>query len=69
MSWRRIAAAVDAVGLDAVIDIAEQDLNDGLCIYCHAMQSGVEPDAQRYSCEACERPGVFGVEFLLLASC
>ena len=40
--------------------------NEGLCIFCGESTSGVEPDARKYSCENCEKPGVYGLEELLL---
>lgn len=38
----------------------------GLCIECGAERDGCEPDAERYECEECERPAVFGIEDLLI---
>ncbi len=38
----------------------------GACVYCGADVAGfVEPDAERYECEACGRRGVYGWEALL----
>lgn len=39
--------------------------NPGFCINCGAEVEGVEPDAKRYKCQACEQPGVYGAELLL----
>lgn len=44
----------------------ERDDCTGFCIHCGFEQSGVEPDAQKYECEACERRGVYGAEQLVL---
>lgn len=44
-------------------------LNDdccGLCIRCGESTTGVEPDARKYECEACEENGVYGMEELLM---
>lgn len=45
-------------------------LNDdycGLCIRCgESTTGGVEPDARKYECEACEENGVYGMEELLM---
>lgn len=40
--------------------------NPGFCVRCGADAEGVEPDAERYMCEECDRPGVYGAEQLLL---
>ena len=40
--------------------------NDGFCLACGATVGGVEPDARRYTCEACDEPKVYGLEELLL---
>jgi hypothetical protein len=42
--------------------------NPGLCIACGAEAEGVEPDAEKYTCESCRAPGVYGAEQLLIAS-
>ena len=42
--------------------------NPGFCITCGAEAEGVEPDAEKYTCEACGAPGVYGAEQLLIAS-
>jgi Zn finger protein HypA/HybF involved in hydrogenase expression len=39
---------------------------DGLCLSCGAVQHGVEPDAERYTCESCGRHAVIGFEQALL---
>lgn len=39
----------------------------GICIACRNEQSGCEPDARRYACEACGEKEVYGPhEFLML---
>lgn len=40
--------------------------NPGFCIACGAEAEGVEPDARRYTCDACGEPGVYGAEELLM---
>ncbi len=40
--------------------------NPGFCLECGAEVDGVEPDAQRYKCEVCGEPAVFGCEELLM---
>jgi hypothetical protein len=38
----------------------------GLCIACGNEQGNTEPDARKYTCEACGKPAVYGAEELLL---
>ena len=40
--------------------------NPGFCLACGNEAHGVEPDAERYECEACGAPLVYGAEQLLL---
>jgi hypothetical protein len=39
---------------------------EGVCLYCGEVASGVEPDARKYHCDACDKNGVFGLEEALL---
>lgn len=43
------------------------DGSNGICAGCCRWQHGCEPDVRGRTCEACEKPFVFGVEELLLA--
>ena len=40
--------------------------NQGFCLACAHEQDGVEPDAQRCTCEACGAPKVYGAEEITL---
>lgn len=40
--------------------------DDGVCITCGQEQHGVEPDAERYPCEGCGTPTVYGWEQIML---
>jgi hypothetical protein len=41
--------------------------NDGgFCLECRAEAFGVEPDARRYRCEACDARAVYGAAELLI---
>jgi len=40
--------------------------DSGICIACGEDQMNVEPDAERYECEACGEREVYGCEQLLL---
>ena len=40
--------------------------SEGLCVACGNVTGGVEPDAERYECEACGDPFVWGIEQLLI---
>ena len=51
----------------AAVEESQRTLdNPGFCIYCGEEADGCEPDARRYPCDSCNRPGVFGAEELLL---
>ena len=43
-----------------------QENQSGFCLACGETQDGVEPDARRYTCEACGAPKVYGAEELCL---
>ena len=49
----------------AEVESAMED-NGGFCLACGAEAHGVEPDARRYTCEACGAPKVYGAEELVL---
>lgn len=55
---------------DRIADAVRSEMfgmdNPGFCIYCGEDAEGVEPDAERYMCDVCDRPGVYGAEQLLL---
>ena len=38
----------------------------GLCVACGNEQTGCEPDARRYTCEACGEKAVYGAQELLM---
>jgi len=40
--------------------------NPGICIACGAEADGCEPDAARYTCEACDEKQVYGSDELLI---
>ena len=40
--------------------------NGGICLGCDAIQSQVEPDARRVTCQSCGKPFVYGAAQLLL---
>ena len=58
------------VTADRVIEAVERSQtsldNPGFCIACGAAAEGVEPDARKYQCEACDEQGVYGAEELLM---
>lgn len=55
---------------DRVIDAlhrAEENLErPGFCTACGEDADGVEPDARKYTCEACGEKAVYGAEELLI---
>ncbi len=54
------------VTLDQIMDAIREDDYRGFCIACGAEAFGVEPDAEKYICETCGKPCVFGAEQLLI---
>ena len=40
--------------------------NAGFCVFCGEQADSVEPDARKYSCEVCDKPGVYGSQELLM---
>lgn len=48
----------------AVIESGEDSA--GFCVACGYQTDGVEPDARKYRCPACERQTVYGAEELLI---
>jgi len=46
--------------------MVEEYHNQGICLECGAINDGVEPDAQKYTCCECDQNAVSGIEFALL---
>lgn len=44
----------------------QRDDNEGFCLACGEEAYGIEPDAERYECECCEKRAVYGAEQLLI---
>ena len=40
--------------------------SEGCCVRCGEVAYGVEPDARNYTCESCDKPGVYGAQELLM---
>jgi hypothetical protein len=38
----------------------------GFCTHCGADADQVEPDAEKYFCETCEKPAVYGIEWIAI---
>lgn len=57
-----------SITTERVIRAVEEDeyIPCGFCIFCGERASGIEPDAEKYECECCGMPGVYGAEELLL---
>lgn len=53
-------------------EMSEQEFTEsddemqGMCIACGEPAYGVEPDAEKYDCESCEEPMVYGMQELLI---
>ena len=63
MSHRQVDEKVTVSRVEAML---RADDNEGICVLCGADASGVEPDAEAYTCEICNQEGVYGAEQLLL---
>lgn len=54
------------VDIETVLEIAEADDNQGICLACGEVAYCVEPDAQGYPCERCNKRKVVGAELALI---
>ncbi len=54
------------INIEEVMAAVEEDNNIGFCTACGERQEGVEPDAERYECEACGENRVYGAEQIIL---
>jgi Zn finger protein HypA/HybF involved in hydrogenase expression len=63
---RKVQGRVKPITLDRVMRAVRRDDGTGFCIACGASQKFVEPDAERYPCNKCKQPKVFGAEQILL---
>jgi hypothetical protein len=52
--------------LDTVMALIVEDNDGGICAKCHDVTYGVEPDTERYECDACGAMAVYGAELYLL---
>lgn len=54
------------VTLDMICDACEADDSTGFCMNCGNEQSGCEPDARKYECDACGAHQVYGAQELVI---
>ena len=54
------------IPIDQLIEAIEAQEYIGFCVTCGAEHYNVEPDAECYHCEECEKPTVYGAEQLLI---
>lgn len=52
--------------LEACRNYQEGVDNPGICLACGADADGCEPDARKYTCEACGEKQVYGAEELVI---
>ena len=63
----KVHASVTTARIMEAVERSHRSLdNPGFCLACGEEAEGVEPDAQRYECEACGEARVYGAEELLL---
>ena len=67
MKRRTIHKSVTMARVLEAIERSHRSLDDpGFCLACGADAEGVEPDAERYECQACGEAKVYGAEQILL---
>ena len=54
------------IPLSSIEEAVESGESIGFCPACGAQQDGCEPDARRYTCEACQSPRVYGAEEIIM---
>ena len=52
--------------IELLIELAQADNNEGLCMACGEVAECVEPDARKYECESCGEKAVYGAAEALL---
>ena len=52
--------------IEQLIELAQADNNEGLCMACGEVAECVEPDARKYECESCGEKAVYGAAEALL---
>jgi predicted RNA-binding Zn-ribbon protein involved in translation (DUF1610 family) len=58
MQWKQ--------SLDVLLNETESDSDSGFCLACGQQAFGIEPDARKYTCDACGAHKVYGCQELLL---
>lgn len=51
--------------IDDIMELIQEDDNQGFCVSCGALADSVEPDARGYTCDECDEPAVYGAQELL----
>ena len=51
---------------ELLLELAQANSNEGLCMACNEIADSVEPDARKYECESCGEKQVYGAEAALL---
>ena len=51
---------------ELLLDLAQANNNEGLCMACGEVAECVEPDARKYECESCGEKAVYGAAEALL---
>tara|TARA_R110001583_G_scaffold104454_4_gene251826 strand:+ start:2948 stop:3136 length:189 start_codon:yes stop_codon:yes gene_type:complete len=54
------------IPLDELMEAMQNDEMVGWCINCGCRHEPVEPDARKYTCEACEKPAVYGASEIIM---
>jgi hypothetical protein len=56
------------IDFDELMEVMENDDPVGFCIKCGCRHEPVEPDARKYTCEACEKPAVYGASEIIMGA-
>ena len=51
---------------ELLLELAQANSNEGLCMACNEIADSVEPDARKYECESCGESKVYGAAEALL---
>lgn len=58
--------AKSKITIEQIMEAVESGEYVGFCRACGEQADGVEPDAERYTCESCGAAQVYGAEQLLI---
>ena len=63
---RSPASGLPSDKIELLLELAQADNNEGLCMACGEVAECVEPDAVKRECESCGEKEVYGAEEAIL---